>query len=207
MRLTRHSAQLTSRQLPRIGRKRRLRGQSLVEFALILPILLILVGGIVQYGMIFATKHSLIQVGRDVGRWAATQGYAMCSDAATDPLGKQPVTQADAVARQSRLMGYDAPGAVWDDSNFTAYTDNTSLPPSPPSTEAVEVVWTYASGKPCPPIDNTTTSWVTIRLTHRAPVILPGFPSLPGLGTCDSDGCFFSVSTTAQFRMEPQAAP
>ncbi|MGZ6299025.1 MAG: TadE/TadG family type IV pilus assembly protein, partial [Candidatus Limnocylindria bacterium] len=49
------------------------RGQSLVEFALILPILLMLVGGIIQYGVVFATKHSLIQVGRDAGRWAATQ--------------------------------------------------------------------------------------------------------------------------------------
>ena len=46
------------------------RGQSLVEFALVAPILLLLVGGAVQYAAIQATKHSLIQVARDTARWA-----------------------------------------------------------------------------------------------------------------------------------------
>jgi hypothetical protein len=182
-------------------------GQSLVEFALILPILLMLVGGIVQYGMIFATKHSLIQVGRDVGRWAATQGYAPCRSAAIDPDGAEPFTQADSIARTSRLMGYGAPGAIWNAGNFVVYTDNSALSTNPPSTESVEVVWSYAAGQPCPPIDSTNVAWVTIRLTHRAPVILPGFPYLPGLGTCDVDGCFLAVTTKAEFRMEPVAAP
>jgi hypothetical protein len=166
-----------------------------------------LVGGIVQYGMIFATKHSLIQVGRDVGRWAATQPYIPCRDAWIDPDGAQPLTQADEVARQSRLMGYGATGATWNAGTFTAYPDNTNLPASPPSTEAVEVVWSYAPGQTCPPVDSTNVSWVTIRLTHRAPVLLPGFPYLPGLGDCDVDGCFFTVTTSAQFRMEPVAGP
>jgi Flp pilus assembly protein TadG len=183
------------------------RGQSLVEFALILPILLMLVGGIVQYGIIFATKHSLIQVGRDVGRWAATQGYSPCSGAATDPLGPQPVTQAHLIAQESRLMGYGGTAAVWTAANFTDYADNATLPSTPPWTQGVEVVWTNTGTDPCPPVDSTDASWVTIRLTHRAPVVLPGFAYLPGLGTCDSDGCFFVVSTTSEYRMEPQAGP
>ena len=175
------------------------RGQSLVEFALVLPIFLMLIGGIIQYGVVFATKHSLIQVGRDAGRWAATQADTPCSSAAL-AAQPQPLTEADAIARQSRLMGYSA--GDWNAGTFTAYPDNTALPATPPSTEGVEVVWSYASGEPCPTIDSTTAAYVTIRLTHRAPVLLPGIQYLPGLGTCDSNGCYLTVSTTSRFRME-----
>lgn len=180
------------------------RGQSLVEFAIILPILLMLVGGIIQYGTIIATKHALIQVGRDVGRWAATQSFDPCSDAAT-AAPPEPVTQADAIAQQSHLLGYAT--GDFRPANFVAYADNSSMPASPPKTEGVEVVWSYDVLEPCPPLDSTTVAWVTVRLSHRAPVLLPGFPFLPGLGTCDADGCWFAVTTTAQFRMEPVLEP
>jgi Flp pilus assembly protein TadG len=191
-------------------RRRRLRGQSLVEFALILPILLLLVGGIIQYGVIFATKHALIQVGRDVGRWAATQAVdaagnplLACDELATDSP-RQPVTEANLIAVQSHLLGYTA--GDWAPANFTKYPANTSLPATPPKTQGVEVVWSYDVGSTCPPVDNTDVAWVTVRLTHRAPVLLPGLPFLPGLGTCDSNGCYLMQTTTARFRMEPPAA-
>jgi Flp pilus assembly protein TadG len=179
------------------------RGQSLVEFALILPILLMLVGGIIQYGVIFATKHSLIQVARDTGRWAATQkvdppGDCLSAATASPP---QPVTEADLLARESRLMGYL--DLDWNAANFTAYPNDSSLPAAPPNTEGVEVVW---SGQ-CPTSLSTQVAWVTIRLTHRAPIFLPGFAYLPGLGTCDSNGCYLPITTTARFRMEPRPAP
>jgi hypothetical protein len=187
--------------VPNLPRRRpgAARAQSLVEFAIVLPFLLILVGGIIQYGVIFATKQSLIQVGRDVGRWAATQNFNPCSAAATQNP-PQPVTEADSLAQQSRIMGYTAGG--WGSSNFTAYSDNTPLPASPPNTEGVEVVWSYASA-PCPPSNSTTAAFVTVRLSHRAPVFLPGLPYLPALGTCDASGCYLAITTTAQFRMEP----
>jgi hypothetical protein len=181
-------------------------GQSLVEFALILPILLILVAGIIQYGTIFVTKQSLTQIGRDVGRWAATQGVPPGGTTCHDWVANnQPVIEANALARQASLLGYS--DGMWNSSNFVGYPtypDNQApiLPPSPPNTEGVEVVWSYPTGT-CPPTDSTTQAFVTIRLSHRAPVFLPGFPYLPGLGTCDSSGCYFTISTTAEFRMEP----
>ena len=181
------------------SRPRAARGQSLVEFALILPILLLLIGGIIQYGVIFATKHSLIQVGRDAGRWAATQDFSPCSSAAL-AAPPQPLTEADALAQQSRLMGYV--GGDWSAGTFTTYADNTALPATPPNTEGVEVVWSYLNGEPCPTVDSTTAAYVTIRLSHRAPVLLPGIQYLPGLGTCDSSGCYLAISTTSRFRME-----
>jgi Flp pilus assembly protein TadG len=188
-------------------RARSSRGQSLVEFALILPLLLMLVGGIVQFGAIFATRHSLIQVARDTGRWAATQALVpagvdcLSSATATPP---QPVTEADLLARQSRLIGYV--DGDWNATNFTAYPNNSPLPPSQPyaNGEGVEVVW---SGQPCPTSVSTEVAWVTIRLTHRAPIFLPGFAYLPGLGTCDANGCYLAITTTSRFRMEPQVAP
>jgi Flp pilus assembly protein TadG len=196
----------------RLPRRRQRRGQSLVEFALILPILLLLVGGIIQYGVIFATKHALIQVGRDVGRWAATQAFdaagnplLACNELATDSP-PQPVTQADLIARQSHLLGYSDDND-WDSTNFVPYLDNDPLPATPPNTQGVEVVWSYDVGEPCPTVDNTDVAWVTVRLTHRAPVLLPGLPFLPGLGTCDSDGCYLMQTTTVRFRMEPAATP
>jgi Flp pilus assembly protein TadG len=200
-----HARGATVSHTPRRKRhERSRRGQALVEFALILPLLLVLVGGIIQYGVIFATKHSLIQVGRDAGRWAATQDSDPCSSAAlTAPL--QPLTEADVIAQQSRLMGYSA--GDWNAGTFTAYPDNSALPATPPSTEGVEVVWSHVNGEPCPTVDSTTAAYVTIRLSHRAPVLLPGIQFLPALGTCDGSGCYLAVSTTARFRMEPTAGP
>ena len=180
------------------------RGQSLVEFAIILPILLALVGGIIQLGALIATKHALIQVGRDVGRWAATQDFdplvdLSCREEAVSV--DQPVDQADTIAASSGLMGY-APG-TWDTGTAVLYADGTPLPPPDPAfTEGIEVVW---SGDPCPTADNTATGWVTIRVSHRAPVLLPGFPYLPGIGTCSGADCYLVVRSTAQFRVEPPA--
>jgi Flp pilus assembly protein TadG len=176
----------------------------MVEFAIILPILLLLVGGIIQYGAIFATKHSLIQVGRDAGRWAATQSFNPCRSAVTQSQ-PQPVTEANALAwdytnSRAVILGY-TPGA-WNNSTFVSYPDNSALPANPPNTEGVEVVWSYSSGT-CPPADSTTQAYVTIRLSHRAPIFLPGLQFLPSLGSCDSSGCYLAITTTAEFRMEP----
>ena len=180
------------------------RGQSLVEFVIILPLLLTLIGGIIQYGAILATRHALIQVSRDAGRWAATQVYTPCSTAAS-AAPPQPLTEADALAQQSRLMGYAA--GDWNAASFTAYPNNTALPATPPGTEGVEVVWSYAAGQPCPTTSSTQVAWVTVRLSHRAPVFLPGFAYLPGLGTCDSTGCYLVITSTSRFRMEAPSTP
>lgn len=185
------------------------RGQSLVEFALVFPVLLLLVGGAVQLGVIFAAKNGLTQVARDTARWAATQTYDVCNSGAT-ATPPQPLTQADSIASVSSLIGYTS-GVSWNSGNFTVYPDNTTgtlsqaLPASPPSSsngEGVEVVWSYAPGAPCPPSNNSTAAFVTVRVTHTVPVLLPGLQYMPGLGTCDPD-CHIALSATSIFRMEP----
>lgn len=172
-------------------------GQSLVEFAIVLPLLLVLTGGIIQIGAIIATKHNLIQVGRDVGRWAATQAADPCWELADE---NQPAVRADEIAQESGLMGY-VPG-TWT-SNSHSY-GSAAMPSSEPTMAGAEVAWTVVSA-PCPPEDSTTAAFVTIRLAHEAPVLVPGLDLvlavLPGVG---SDGVLL-ITTTAQFRMEPQA--
>lgn len=61
--------------MPNFVRRLRLRhskGQSLVEFALVAPILFLLIGGIIQFGIVFWDQNTLNQVVRDAGRYAAT---------------------------------------------------------------------------------------------------------------------------------------
>ena len=56
-----------------LRRRRSSRGQALVEFALVLPVLLILTMLIIQYGIIFYTSLSLTNLSREGARFAATQ--------------------------------------------------------------------------------------------------------------------------------------
>jgi Flp pilus assembly protein TadG len=127
---------------------KRSRGQSLAEFALVFPILMLIVGGIIQFGFIFWGQNTLTQVVRDTGRWAATQ--IDCTTAA--PV----VATANAIAAQSSLIGY-TPGE-FDGTNTT-------------------VTWrTEPPGDPCPPIDNQDEAWVRITINHAVPIFFPFVP-------------------------------
>ncbi len=51
----------------------RSRGQALAEFALVVPIFMLLVGAIVQGGLLFWGQNTLTQIVRDTGRYAASK--------------------------------------------------------------------------------------------------------------------------------------
>ena len=76
----------------------RSRGQGLVEFALILPVFLLIFFAIVQFGLIFWAQNTLTQVVRDTGRWAATQ--QVCD---TVPARDAVIATANSIAAQSSL--------------------------------------------------------------------------------------------------------
>jgi Flp pilus assembly protein TadG len=131
----------------RVPRRRASRGQSLAEFAIVFPVLMLIVGGIIQFGIIFWAQNTLTQVARDTGRWAASQ--QSCS--ATAPI----IAKANAIASQSSLIGYTTP---WTGSNIT-------------------VTWqTTPSGDPCPPTSNQQSSFVTITISHQVPIFFPFVP-------------------------------
>lgn len=78
--------------------RHRTRGQSLAEFAIVFPILMLILGGIIQFGIIFWAQNTLTQVARDTGRWASTQ--VICPTTATV------LPTANSIAGQSSLIGY-----------------------------------------------------------------------------------------------------
>jgi Flp pilus assembly protein TadG len=47
-------------------------GQSLVEFAIVVPWFMLMLGGVIQFGLWFWDQNTLTQVVRDAGRFAAT---------------------------------------------------------------------------------------------------------------------------------------
>jgi Flp pilus assembly protein TadG len=131
----------------RLTRRRpRSRGQSLVEFALVFPVLMIIVGGIIQFGLIFWGQNTLNQVVRDTGRWAATQ-------------------QADCLTGPGRTAE-----AVLVTATANSVASSSSL--IRPLT-GVTVDW---SGAPCPPNSNQQEAWVHITITSTVPIFFPLVP-------------------------------
>jgi Flp pilus assembly protein TadG len=151
----------------------RSRGQSLVEFALVLPILLILVGGIIQFGMLFWSQNTLTQIARDTGRWAATQTTDPCTSGAAAVQA-----QANAIAGESSLLGY----------------------PSNPVTATT--TWTKASGTDtCPPSDNQTVWYVRISLSHDVPSFIP-FLNF-AVPWCNGSTCTLTTSAQFRMEPSP----
>jgi Flp pilus assembly protein TadG len=124
--------------------------------AIVAPILFLLVGGIIQFGLIFWSEQTLTQIARDTGRWAATQ--TSCSDRAAV------ASTANTIAGNSSLFGYG--------SNWAASASDTSSP------SEVVVDWHTISGS-CPPADNQEVSYVSITIDHQIPLF---FPLVPGDG-------------------------
>jgi Flp pilus assembly protein TadG len=114
---------------------------------------MLIIGAIIQFGIIFWGQNTLTQIARDTGRWASTQDAC---DATVDVIGT-----ARATALSSSLIGY---------------------PPSGGWTSPANVVVTW-SGTPCPPVNNTQVSWVNITLHHQVPVFFPWIPGNGNLTT------------------------
>jgi Flp pilus assembly protein TadG len=178
-------------------RSSRSRGQSLAEFAIVFPVFIAIVGGIIQFGLVFWAQNTLTTVVRDTGRWEATQQAAPCSSNTTALAA-----QANAIAKNASLFGYTTgefavPTAGTTDAGVTTFT----------TPNAMAVAWvkdsTETPAQACPPTDNRAVYHVTIRINQSVPTFFPGMQFLPALGTCDASGCHITLSSTAQFRMEP----
>jgi Flp pilus assembly protein TadG len=170
-------------------------GQALVEFALVAPLFVALLGAVIQFGLIFWAQNTLTQVVRDTGRWAATQ-QACSSTTQRDNVNAQAI----AVATNSSLLGFTAfsnPTLDTTDAQVQSYATANSL----------AVAWVADSdttSEGCPPTDNQAVYHVIIKINQTVPTFFPGMQFLPGLGTCNSSGCHMTLSSTAQFRMEPK---
>ena len=86
---------------PRTTRESRERGQSLVEFALVLPVFMLLVFGILDGGRAIVTYNDVSQSARNVARVASVNCFSTpvrCSTASGTPIGS-------AIANQLGAMG------------------------------------------------------------------------------------------------------
>lgn len=131
------------------------RGQALAEFAIVFPLLMLVIGGIIQGGIYFWGINTLNQVVRDTGRWAATQ--TNCADAPAV------IATANAIAAQSSLVGYAS-------GSWTATDVTVAWPPTDgPDPDVLP--------DPCPPTSNQEEGWVEVTIVHTIPVFFPLFPS------------------------------
>jgi hypothetical protein len=170
-------------------------GQTLVEFAIVLPVFLLIVFAIIQLGLIFWAQNTLTQVVRDTGRWAATQQTRPCASG-----GPALVTKADAIARVSSLLGYTA-------GEWTGINGGVPFAfDAPASREGVEASWPNSTDLPggflpndCPPDTNQIAWFVNIRAHHEVPLFFPVIGQF--IPSCNASSC--SLSSSVQFRMEP----
>jgi hypothetical protein len=174
----------------------RQRGQSLAEFAIVFPVLFLVLAAIIQFGLVFWAQNALTQVVRDTGRWAATQ-----QTRPGDPGGAPLVQKADEIAQTSSLFGYSA-------GQWTSINGGQPFPfgVTPVPTEGVEASWPISTDPPggfvssdCPPDTNTIAWFVNIRAHHDVPLFFPFIGAF--IPSCDVDSC--SLESSVQFRMEP----
>ncbi len=81
------------------------RGQSLVEFALVFPILLVVLAGIIDFGFLLHSRMTVISAAREGARWAVYQ-----SDVTAIPGD---------LNSQSGAIGANLTGLTWSDLSAT----------------------------------------------------------------------------------------
>lgn len=177
--------------------RRKSKGQALVEFALVIGLFMLVIGGLVQFGLILWSQNTITQVARDTARYAV----ALSDPCNTAAIRTNAVAvAADKLAREASLMSY-SPG-LW----------STAPKISALGPEGVGVDWfedgveadSQLPGGPfsidCPPADNATVWTIRVRVNHVVPIILPGLQLIAP--PCAASG--FCVATETELRMEPK---
>jgi Flp pilus assembly protein TadG len=162
-------------------------GQALVEFGLVVGLFLLVIGGVVQFGVILWSQNSINDISRDTARWAVTQSTSPCDSAASRAAV---ATTANQLARRASLVNY-SPG-MW----------SSALSISSLGDEGVGVEWQgdSAFSTDCPPGDASHVWTVRVRVNHVVPIFFPGLRFIAP--SCGSAG--FCLSTTTELRMEPK---
>ena len=143
---------------------------------MVFPVFMLILGGVIQFGIIFWGQNTLNQVVRDAGRYAVTQPN--CSNASkTDVRNK--VTQLTSSMGVARLIG--TPTVVMPTNGETVGG----------STDPVSDDNGVATPNFCPATENKDHVWIRISVDAQVPIF---FPFVPGNGV---------ISSTALFRMEP----
>jgi TadE-like protein len=163
------------------------RGQAMVEFGLVIGLFLLVIGGIVQFGIILWSQNAINDISRDTARWAVTQSSSPCdSPASRTAVG----ATANQLARRAVLVNYSA--GMW----------SSAVPIGSLGDEGVGVQWQGDSIFPpdCPPSDASHVWTIRVEVNHVVPIFIPGLRFIAP--SCGSDG--YCLSTTTELRMEPK---
>lgn len=196
----------------RRARMRHSRGQSLVEFALVFPIFLIVIIAFIEFAFAFSTLNSLNFVARDIAQYAAEAGNQQGSDCSTLTLLEKELSASTSPSGLTGVLIY------WSDGNgniVNANADQYSRTGSMTCTDVngvsqtlpytvVSATYTATSrctvllGCPSPPaaVNHPTLDTIGVRLTYVYSWKTP----LASLLTFTSAPTFTS---TQQVRMEP----
>jgi len=165
-------------------------GQALVEFGLVIGLFLLVIGGLVQFGIILWSQNAINDISRDTARWAVTQSSSPCDSTAARTAVAATANQ---LARRATLI------------NYTSGTWSTASTISSLGDEGLGVDWQRADGQPefptdCPPSDSSAVWTVRVKVDHVVPIFIPFLRFIAP--ACASNG--FCLQTTTELRMEPK---
>jgi hypothetical protein len=169
-------------------------GQALAEFAIVGSVFFLLVGAIIQFGLLMWSANTLTQVARDTARWAVTQSASPCDSNANR---NAVAAQADLFAQQWKLLGHTA--GTW---TYAGMISSLSGP-------GVAADWPIPSvpgGPPlfatdCPPSNSALVWSVRVRINQPVPIFFPFLQLIAP--SCGAPG--WCLTTTTEVRMEPRA--
>lgn len=134
--------------IDRARRRERWRGQALVEFAIVIPVFMLILGGVIQFGIYFWDQNTLNQIVRDAGRYAATVACGDGSPGAVAASNADIVTKTRALEAQTPFSGtFAVPTVVLPTSDSSPFS--------------------------CPPLSNADVVWVSITAQATVPVFFP----------------------------------
>jgi len=167
--------------MPRLRRRDRSRGQGLVEFALVLPIFMVMLIGMVDLGRAIWANNSVANAAREAARFAAVHGGScedlagsVCSSSNYCPVGpKGPQT---AVPTASTSCPYPSPSKQAIYNTATGYLVGGG---SSTTVTACYYVTTACSGNTDQSVGGTGTNirgnTVTVSVSTQVPMILGAF--------------------------------
>jgi Flp pilus assembly protein TadG len=145
--------------------RQRSRGQSLAEFALVFPVLMLILGAVIQFGIIFWGQNSLNQVVRDAGRYAVTE--ANCSSASQTDVSNQVTALTSSMGVAKLMAGSPVITMPTNGELIGGQTDPVS--------------------DSCPATSNADHVWIRIKVDAQVPIF---FPFVPGGGVISSTALF-----------------
>ncbi len=202
---------------PRTGRTRPQRGgtgQALVEFALVFPVFLLMVFGIMEFAFVFSGMLGISYATRDAALLAAEAGNTVGADCviikAVDTAVSPPASDNRIVAvtiYRATQNGVEMPGVSnrWTRGGSTSCSDGTTVPyvrqtndyPEPSRCNVLtgDVGGACESGHP-----GLDTIGVKVEYTHQWITPLGSFQ---GMGFGSQGGSGFNLTQSNSMRMEP----